>query len=288
MTRTHAIQTGKGNKLKTKAKMISANDGLQLYWQAWEPDGGIKATVCMVHGLGEHASRYAHVAQAFVARGIAFHAIDLRGHGKSEGKRGHTPSLDQWLNDVQLLLDLANADRPRFLYGHSLGGAIALYFCLHPAVSLSGVIASGPSLRRSFEVPAIKIFLGKAMSNLWPSFSQHSNLDPEAISRDRSVVQAYIDDPLVHDWASARLFIEATRAGEETLARASEFNLPLLLVCGQEDALVDVKACEDFFERVASDDKTIRILPGLLHEVHNEPEKTSVIEEVVQWVNHRG
>ncbi len=274
--------------MNTKAKMISASDGVQLYWQAWEPDGGIKATVCMVHGLGEYASRYAHVAQAFVARGIAFHAIDLRGHGKSGGKRGHTPSLDQWLNDVQLLLDRANADRPRFLYGHSLGGAIVLYFCLQSVVSLAGVIASGPSLRRSFEVPAIKIFLGKAMSNLWPSFSQHSNLDSEAISRDRSVVQAYIDDPLVHDWASARLFVEATRAGEESLARAAEFNLPLLLVCGQEDALVDVKACEEFFERAASDDKAIRILPGLYHEVHNEPEKTSVIEEVVQWVNQRG
>ena len=273
--------------MKTKAEMISATDGVQLYWQAWEPDGGIQATVCMVHGLGEHAGRYTHVAQAFVANGMAFHAIDLRGHGKSEGKRGHTPSLDQWLDDVKLLLERANTDQPRFLYGHSLGGAIALYFCLHPAVSLAGVIATGPSLRRSFEVQAIKIVLGKAMSNLWPTFSQHSNLDPKAISRDKSVVQAYIDDPLVHDWASARLFIEGSRAGEETLARASELNLPLLLVCGQEDAIVDVKACEEFFERVSSDDKTLRILPGLFHEVHNEPEKASVIEEIVEWVNQR-
>ena len=277
----------KGNNVNTKAKMISANDGVQLYWQVWEPDGGIKATVCMVHGLGEHAGRYAHVAQAFVAQGIAFHGIDLRGHGKSEGKRGHTPSLDQWLNDVQILLDRANADRPRFLYGHSLGGVIALYYGLQPVVSLAGVIVSGASLRRSFEVPAIKIMLGKAMAKLWPSFSQHSGLDPEAISRDKSVVQAYIDDPLVHDWASAQLFVEATRAGEETLARASEFNLSLFLVCGQEDAIVDVKACEEFFERISSNDKTLRILPGLFHEVHNEPEKASVINEIVQWVNNR-
>lgn len=273
--------------MKKQEQIVAATDDRKLHWQAWEPDHEIGATVCLVHGLGEHSNRYDHVAKAFVEKGIAFHAFDLRGHGKSEGKRGHTPSLMQWLDDIRLLIDLADADRPRFLYGHSLGGSIALNYGLHPHTQLAGIIATGPALKRSFKVPAIKILLGKGMAKLWPTFSQHSGLDPEAISRDKSVVQAYIDDPFVHDWASARLFIEATKAGEEALAQAAKINLPLLLVCGQEDHLVDVTACEEFFRRSSSVDKTLRILPGLYHEVHNEPEKAEVIAEMIQWVLER-
>jgi acylglycerol lipase len=273
--------------MERKTQQLTASDGVKLYWQAWEPDGIAEATVCLLHGLGEHAGRYDHVARAFTAKGIAVHAIDLRGHGRSEGPRGHTPSLDQWLDDIRLLIDHANAVKARFLYGHSLGGLLALRFGLRPSTPLAGVIATGPALRRSFEVPPLKLLLGRLMSRVWPTFSQHSGLNPHDLSRDESVVQAYIDDPLVHDWASARLFIEATRAGEETLALAAEFNQPLLLICGQEDRLIDVAACKTFFEGTASEDKTLRILPGLFHEVHNEPEKAAVIEEIVTWVVQR-
>ncbi len=273
--------------MEKKTQQLAASDGVNLYWQAWEPDGNVEATVCLVHGLGEHAGRYGHVAKALTAQGIAVHAIDLRGHGKSGGMRGHTPGLDQWLDDIRLLVERAHAGKARFLYGHSLGGLLALRFGLRPATPLAGVVATGPALRRSFEVPAVKILLGRLMAKVWPTFSQHSNLNPDDISRDKSIVQAYIDDPLVHDWASARLFIEATRAGEETLACAAEFNLPLLLICGQEDRLIDVGACETFFENTTSTDKTLRILPGLYHEVHNEPEKEGVIEEIAAWIIQR-
>jgi alpha-beta hydrolase superfamily lysophospholipase len=272
--------------MAAKTQQITASDGTQLFRQAWEP-ADFAATVCLVHGLGEHSSRYAHVAEAFAAENIAVHAFDLRGHGKSEGKRGHTPSLQQWLADVQLLIEQSDVDKPRFLYGHSLGGLIALRFGLQPSIPLRGVIASGPALRRSFEVPAIKTLLARGMARVLPSFSQPSGLDPEAISRDKSIVEAYINDPLVHDLASAQLFIEATRAGEETLAQAAAFDLPLLLVCGQEDTIIDVSACEAFFEMISSEDKTLRVLPDLYHEVHNEPEKAAVIQEIIQWVNKR-
>lgn len=273
--------------MERKSQQLTASDGVTLYWQAWEPDGNAEATVCLLHGLGEHAGRYDHVARAFTAQGIAVHAIDLRGHGRSEGLRGHTPGLDQWLDDIRLLIDHANASKARFLYGHSLGGSLTLRFGLRPSTPLTGIIATGPALRRSFEVPTLKLLLGRLMSKVWPTFSQHSGLNPHDISRDESVVQAYINDPLVHDWASARLFIEATGAGEETLARAAEFNQPLLLICGQEDRIIDVAACEAFFEAATSEDKTLRILPGLYHEVHNEPEKARVIEDIVTWVIQR-
>jgi len=95
---------------------LTASDGLSLFWQAWEPEGTARGTVCLVHGLGEHSGRYAHVAAAFTAAGLSLHAIDLRGHGQSEGPRGHTPSLAQWLDDIDMLLKGATLELPRFLY----------------------------------------------------------------------------------------------------------------------------------------------------------------------------
>lgn len=270
-----------------KQAFIAANDGLRLYWQAWEPDNPARSVVCLLHGIGEHAGRYAHIADALVTANIALHAIDLRGHGQSEGPRGHTPSLEQWLDDADHLLERAGVDKPRFLYGHSLGGSLAIIHALHRLPTLSGVIASGPAFKRGFEVPTIKIFLGKLMANLWPTFSQHSGLYPNDISRDPAVVKAYKEDPLVHDWASARLFIVATTLGEDALARAADFKTPLLLLQAQADHLVDANASEQFYANAGSTDKTLRLYDGFYHEVHNEPQKDMVIEEIVQWVSAR-
>lgn len=266
---------------------IMAIDGLKLHWQAWEPEGSARATLCLLHGLGEHAGRYFHVAEYLTEHGLSLHAIDLRGHGRSEGPRGHTPSLQQWMDDIQLLIERAPATHPRFLYGHSIGGALALAYGLRMPEQLAGVIATGPSLRRKFEVPAIKTTLGKLLANVWPTFAQHSGLDPKDISRDPDVVQAYIDDPLVHDWATARLFIDGTFAGEDALARAASFTLPVLIVVGEEDRLVEPSACEQFHKLAGSTDKTLRIWQHLHHEVHNEPEKAQVLDEMAAWIHAR-
>ncbi|NIS83153.1 MAG: alpha/beta fold hydrolase [Anaerolineales bacterium] len=270
-----------------RKEFISASDGVQLFWQAWEPDRPARSVVCLLHGIGEHTGRYSHVADALVAANIAMHAIDLRGHGQSEGPRGHTPSLEQWLDDIDLMLERAGTRQGRFLYGHSLGGSLAIIHILNRFPTLSGVIASGPAFRRSFDVPAIKVFLGKLMANVWPTFSQHSGLDPRNVSRDPAVVKAYAEDPLVHDWATARLFIVATVLGEDALARAPDFHAPLLLLQASEDRLVDVGASEAFFVNAGSTDKTLRLYEDFYHEVHNEPQKDSVIEEIVQWVLNR-
>ena len=267
-----------------KEVQIIASDGLKLHWQGWDPEGSARATLALIHGLGEHAGRYWHVAEHLTAHGISLHTIDLRGHGRSEGPRGHTPNLQQWMDDNRQLVERTPGSLPRFLYGHSLGGVLALAYGLHLPEQLAGVIATGPSLRRKFEVPAIKTMLGKLLSNLWPAFTQHSGLDPQDISRDPDVVQAYIDDPLVHDWATARLYIDATFAGEDALAQASNFTLPVLIIAGEEDRIIEPSACEEFHRSAGSTDKTLRIWQHLHHEVHNEPEKVQVLDEMAGWI----
>lgn len=267
-----------------RQEFMTARDGLQLFWQAWEPDVQARAMVCLVHGLGEHAGRYTHVADAFTKAGIAMHAIDLRGHGQSKGLRGHTPSLEQWHEDIELFLERAGEQCPRFLYGHSLGGSLIISFCLQRQPSVSGVIASGPAFKRAFEVPAIRLFLGRLMGNVWPTFSQHSNLQPADISREPAVVQAYAEDPQVHDMVTARLFVVATAMGEDALAGAASFSTPLLLLQAGQDRIVDAEASKTFFAEAVSVDKTLRFYEGMFHEVHNEPQKAQVIDEMVAWV----
>jgi alpha-beta hydrolase superfamily lysophospholipase len=267
-----------------KEKSITANDGTKLYWQAWEPETPVKATVCLVHGLGEHAGRYSHVASVMTAASLSMHAIDLRGHGRSDGPRGHTPSFMQWLDDLDLLINSAHPDLPIFLYGHSLGGLIVVQYTMDRAEKIRGVIATGPAFERGFEIPAIKIIMGRVMSGIMPTFSQHSGLNPYDLSRDESIATAYIEDPLVHDWASARLFVEITDAMESVMSRAAEFTTPILFMSGEQDRLTVPAKTEAFYQVTRSEDKTLRVWPDQFHEVHNELEKEFVIRELVDWI----
>jgi alpha-beta hydrolase superfamily lysophospholipase len=266
---------------------LTTSDNLRLLWRSWETSASPRGTLLLIHGLGEHAGRYGHLAQAFNHAGFTVQAFDLRGHGRSEGVRGHTPSFDYWLEDVDLLLQQADPKLPIFLYGHSLGGLIAAVYALRRDEPEISYILSGPGFRRAFEVPAYKIFLAIVLAKLQPTFSQSSGLDPSTLSHDPAVVRAYREDPLVHDWATARLYIEATSAGEWALETADSFVDPLLLVFGAEDRLVDVEAGEHFYHHASSEDKSMRIWPGLYHEIHNETPYEPILEHMVAWVSER-
>lgn len=266
---------------------FKTSDGLSLYAQGWQPEGDLRGVVCLVHGLGEHSSRYPHLAEALNGAGYAVMAFDLRGHGKSEGKRGHFPSYEVILDDVGLLIDDARERYPAlpcFLYGHSLGGGLVLNYALKRKPQLDGVISTAPALRLGFEPPAVKVALGRAMDKIWPAFVQPSGLDTKALSRDPNVVQAYELDPLVHDRASARLFVGFYEAGLFALDHAAELSLPLLLMHGAGDTITSPEASKEFAAD-AGKMCTLKIWDGLYHEIHNEPEQGDVFATVVDWLN---
>jgi len=182
-----------------------SNDGLQFYAQAWTPEEEPRAAVALVHGLGEHSGRYAHVAAAMTAAGYALVGFDLRGHGRSEGKRGHSPSWDTLMDDIARLVEETSnrfPGRPVFLYGHSLGGNLVLNYVLQRKPQLAGAIVTSPILRTAFQPPAWKIKLGETLYNLWPAFSLTNEIDPKGISHDSQVVSAYVNDALVHNRVS--------------------------------------------------------------------------------------
>ncbi|MCS7060744.1 MAG: alpha/beta hydrolase [Anaerolineae bacterium] len=264
-----------------------AADGAALFARCWRPRAETAGVICLIHGLGEHSGRYAEMAAQCAQAGYAVLAFDLRGHGKSAGRRGHYPSFDVAMDDVGLLLDWAEKlwpGRSPVLYGHSLGGNLALNYALRRSpAGLNAVIAASPALRPGFVVPPWKTTLGKWLYRAWPTFSLPNGLERTALSRRPEVIQAYLADPLVHDRVSARFGLDFLQAGEWALSQADRFSLPLLLMIGSADRLVSTTAVAQFAAKVGSR-CTLKVWEGLYHETHNEPERWQVIDFALAWL----
>lgn len=267
-----------------------AQDGLDIFVQGWEPTVlSPKAVVCLVHGLGEHSSRYAHVAEAFGKEGFVLFGTDLRGHGRSGGPRGHISSIEDFMQDIDVLLEQARVrypGLPLFLYGHSLGGIQVLHYGLLRKPDVKGVIATSSGLHTAIEAQTLKVMMAKVLGALMPKVAIASGLDPKGISRDEKVVQAYSKDPLVHDKISlgfGKVMIGVTRW---TLAHAGEFSLPLLLMHGKADTIAFPTSSTEFAAPL-KEKCTLVLWEDAYHELHNESEKNEVFKTMTLWMDAR-
>lgn len=267
---------------------LKSGDGLSLFTCEWKPEFDLKGVVCLVHGQGEHCGRYAHVASFLNQSGYSVMAFDLRGHGKSKGKRGHIKNYNEFLDDIDMIINKSKElypDKPCFLYGHSLGGNLVLNYALRRKPQLSGVIATSPWLSLSFSPALIKIWLATLLDKIFPSFSQSSGLEIEALTHDEEIIEAYKNDPLVHSRVSARLFLSVHKSGQWALLNAGKFALPLLLMHGNADRITSSSASKDFAAQI-NDKCTFKEWDGLFHELHNEYQKGEVLEFIVKWLNN--
>jgi alpha-beta hydrolase superfamily lysophospholipase len=244
----------------------------------------------ITHGIGEHSGRYTHVADYFIKRSFTVWACDLRGHGKSGGKRGHIDSFDDYLADVGQMIRIAKDHYPgikTFLMGHSLGGLIVSYYAEKRPGELNGLIASGPALREKMKVSPVKAFLGSTLSSIMPTFSTTTGLDPNLLSHDQEVVRKYVEDPLVHKVATARWFTEYRRAQDETMRSADKLTLPCLVIQGGADGIIDPAVASEFYKRIVSSDKTLKVYDGFYHESLNEIGKETVLADIDGWLAAR-
>ncbi len=266
-----------------------AKDGLETYFQGWEPEKTPQAAICLVHGLGEHSGRYVHVADHLTAAGFAVLTMDLRGHGKSAGARGHVNSIDNFLDDIDRLLNEAEnryLGIPRFLYGHSLGGFLVLLYTLKRQPLLAGVVSTSPGLRSPLEKQSLKLAFSRSLAMLLPSLIIPSGLNAADISRDPEVVRVYQNDPLVHDRASLAFVKALFDAIPWTFQHAPEFKPPLLLVHGTKDNITLPSGSQEFASLVPGD-CTLKLWDGLYHETHNEPEKEQVLAFLTDWLQSK-
>lgn len=267
-----------------------AHDGLELFAQVWEPQVvAPRAVVCLVHGLGEHSSRYAHVAEALGREGYILFTFDHRGHGRSGGIRGHISSIDDFMNDIDLLLEkarMAYPGLPVLLYGHSLGGILVLHYGLKREPNLKGVIATSPGLHTALEKQPVKIFMAKMLGSLVPATVIPSGLDSKSISRDEAVVRAYDNDPLTHDKVSLGFGKVMLGVTKWTLENAANFPVPLLLMHGKADQIAFPSSSVEF-AAAAKNRSTLVLWDGGYHELHNEPEKAEVFKTMMMWMDAR-
>ena len=273
--------------MKTSEWHWKSQDGLEMFAQSWEPDDAPKAVVCLVHGLGEHSGRYTHVGKVFTDAGFALAGFDLRGHGKSGGSRGHLPSFDAFLNDIAGFEKQVDAHFPnlsRFLYGHSLGGILVLNFALRRKSNFIGVISTGAGMRTALEEQTAKVTMAKVLGALMPSVVIPSGLDPTSISRNEEVVNAYVNDPLVHDRMSLGFGKIMLSVIPWTFEHAHEFSLPLLIMHGTDDKLGYPRGSEEFASYVKQD-CTLKLWDGMYHEIHNESEQKKVFDFTIDWMN---
>ena len=262
-------------------------DDMQLFGQAWLPERPPRAVVALVHGFGEHGGRYTYLAEALTEAGCILSTFDHRGHGRSPGLRGHVESTDQFLTDIGASLGVAQAlapDCPQFLFGHSMGGLLALDYAIRSPAGLAGVIASAPLLTQPNVAPWLN-FAASALSRIKPDFSMDTGVKPETISRDPAEVKRYRDDPYVHGRASARLGTELRVAQTWVQSHAGDLRIPLLLYHGTDDPLVPIAGSRTFFANMNAGDKEWIEWPGGYHESHNDLQRADVFAAVVDWLD---
>ena len=261
-----------------------------LFWQAWRPDGDARAVVLIAHGLAEHSGRYTHVAEALTDAGFAVFAVDHAGHGRSPGRRCAVREFDTFI-DGMLALD-AHARTlapgvPVSLLGHSMGGLIAALTVLRAPDRFRMLVLSGPAIVAPDPPPRWQEVIVRWLARWLPNLGALA-LDANEISRDPAVVEAYRNDPLVYTGKiPAGLVVAIFDAMAELRRRAPGIALPLLAMHGGADRLTAPEGSEQLVAAAASEDKTLRLWPGLRHEIFNEPERADVIAALREWLTTR-
>jgi acylglycerol lipase len=255
---------------------------LKIYYQCWLPDRPVRAVLLVAHGYAEHSGRYMNLVGHFLPKGYAVYALDHRGHGRSEGERVVVDSFDDYLVDLKTFFDLVRAEQPGprvFLVGHSMGAAIATAYALRHQHELDGLVLSGGGITPTDPERAARVAAatpprtGEGLAS--------------TLSRDPKVIEAYLNDPLVYTGPrpAQRSALAGMRANLPE--RVREITLPILIMAGAASPLGDGPRSQVLYEDVGSADKTLKLYPGLMHEIFNEPEHPQVFADMEAWIEAR-
>lgn len=276
---------------------VRTRDGLALVTQHWPLAAGQapQGVAVIVHGLGEHCLRYAHVAAYLNQQGWAAVGYDHRGHGRSPGKRGGLHANDDFLHDLAGVVDAARAAYPGarlLIVGHSLGGAIAGRFVSALASPqeaapwarpVDGLVLSSPAL--DVPISALQRGLLATVGKLTPDVPVGNGLKPEWVCHNPATVQAYLADPLVHDRITGRLTMFILAAGETVRARAPQWTVPTLIMWGGEDRCVKPAGSAAFAAAAPKALVSSQPFPRLSHEIFNEVEQAEVLQVMGNWLH---
>lgn len=259
----------------------------EFFGQYWKAENA-KANIILIHGMGEHSTRYdGFFAKKMNDAGFSIIAFDHYGHGKTKGKRGDCPSYNAVLNSVDVLIEKCDEylDKklPKVLYGHSMGGNVVGNYILKRKEKINLAVLSSPMLKLAFEPPAWKLFAGKIMRNIYPSFQESTGLDAKGISRDENEVNKYVNDPLVHDKITINFSLPFFEEGDWAIENANKLENPTLLIHGTGDKITSYKGSEQYAKN-AGNKAELKLYKGGYHELHNDIVKEEVLDDVIAWL----
>lgn len=290
---------------------FNGSRNLQLFYQSWYPPAcgkpsmgsatnpiatnPIKGVLAIVHGLGEHSGRYCSIVEGLTAAGYAVFGFDNQGHGKSEGQRGHIESWKDYRDNTQAFLQLVRRQEPTaplFLMGHSLGGLIVLDYVLRSArtaefeaLNLEGIVVSAPPIQpMESTASSIRIVLARLLSGVLPRVSLKMGLSQDALSRDQTVTEQAVCDPLTHSYVTLRWGSETLSTIDWVKKHIQQLRLPILLTHGEADPIVAPDGTRAIYQQIESPNKALNIYPGSYHEPHNDLDAKSVVADLVSWL----
>lgn len=277
------------SSIKTKEGYFTGAGDAELYYQAHlqkKPCG----VLVVLHGLGEYSGRYTNLLDYFLPRGWSIYLYDQRGHGESPGPRVHTPSFSNLVEDLGLFLKKVRretSDLPWFLIAHSFGAEVAVNYLANGPMPLQGVVLSAPNLKLTLEVPWLKKFMARRLSNVLPTLSLGNEIDAGFISHDPEVVERYRSDPQISHRMTLRMGSEILDNLENIMSLAPKIKVPSLLLHGSADRVTSCSGTEDFFSRMKAAHSKLIVYPDYYHELFNEIGKERVFADVEKWLKAR-
>ena len=278
-----------GEYLRRAEDYFETARGSSLFFRSWQPSLPERVIV-LVHGFGEHSGRYEEFASWFCRRGFAVYAHDQQGHGHSPGKRGHVDQFDDFLDDVERLIEVAALEHPnlpRVLIGHSMGGLIVTSLACRRRPSVNFVVASSPALSLAPDISPVKLRMARLLRRIVPRLAMSAGLDASGLSSDANVVRDYLADPLVHGQVTMAMGAGMSDTILRTEGTAGDVEVPMLLLHGESDRLCRVEGSRAFYAGMPQAEQmgsAIRTYPDMLHEIFNEPDREKIFADLLDWL----
>ena len=262
-------------------------DGTQMFMRHWKPEGEVKAVMLGLHGLGSHSGLISHVGEFFANEGYLFYAPDMRGFGHYSGLKGHVDSFDEYNKDIESLvahLKLKHPDAKFFLYGHSLGGLWVANYILNYQEGIDGILIPFPAVSERLKIGSATRAILRGLSKMNVKKHFDSGLDMDLIARNPEVVKRNKEDTLRFDQVTPRFAAEGMATRLRVFESAHLITIPVMIPQSGEDLILIPEENKDFFDRIASEDKTWKLYEGLYHEPFQDEGGEEILKDMAAWI----